>query len=52
MAFFRSPLLRRIIYVIAFGLAVARFASSRSHSEPLIVGDPPATADELRIEVR
>jgi hypothetical protein len=40
MTFFRSPILRRIAYVIAFGLAVARFAAARSHSEPLIFDDP------------
>jgi hypothetical protein len=40
MAFLRSPLLRRIIYVIAFGLALLRFAGTRSHSEPLTLNDP------------
>jgi hypothetical protein len=34
MAFFRSPLLRRIIYAVAIALALVRFAT-RSHSEPL-----------------
>lgn len=39
MAFFRSATLRRIIYAVAFGLALMRFAT-RSHSEPLPVDDP------------
>jgi hypothetical protein len=39
MTFFRSPLLRRIVYVIAAGLALVRFAN-RSHSEPLPIDDP------------
>jgi hypothetical protein len=37
MQFFRSPLLRRIIYAVA--IALARFAT-RSHSEPLSADDP------------
>jgi hypothetical protein len=44
MAFFRSPLLRRIIYIVAFGLALMRFAANRSHSEPLIVDQPTSMA--------
>ena len=40
MQFFRSPLVRRIIYAVAIGLAVVRFATTRSHSEPLWVDDP------------
>ncbi len=39
MAFFRSPLLRRIIYAIVFGLALLRL-TARSHSESLPIGDP------------
>jgi hypothetical protein len=39
MNFFRSPTLRRIIYAVAFGLALLRFAATRSHSEPLPVDD-------------
>jgi hypothetical protein len=39
MTFLRSPWLRRIIYVIAAGLALVRFAN-RSHSEPLPIDDP------------
>jgi hypothetical protein len=39
MDFFRSPLLRRVLYVIAAGLALMRFAS-RSHSGPLPIHDP------------
>ena len=48
MAFFRSPLLRRIIYIVAFGLALMRFAANRSHSEPLTATEPPpiATAEQ------
>src|SRR5258707_835920 len=34
MDFFRSPLLRRILYAIAFGLALVRFVH-RAHSEPM-----------------
>lgn len=41
MDFFRSPLLRRILYVIAAALALVRFAT-RSHSEPLPVDNPLA----------
>jgi len=44
MAFFRSPLLRRIIYVIAACLALARFAGTRSHSEPLTLDYPEPKA--------
>jgi hypothetical protein len=40
MAFFRSPILRRVIYAVALGLALMRFAATRSHSEPLVLGDP------------
>jgi hypothetical protein len=43
MAFFRSPLLRRIIYAVAIALALARFAT-RSHSEPLPADSPPPIA--------
>lgn len=34
MSFFRSAAVRRIIYAIAIGLALVRFAN-RAHSEPL-----------------
>ena len=34
MSFFRSPLLRRIIYALAAALALVRFAN-RSHAEPI-----------------
>lgn len=34
MSFFRSPLLRRVFYAIAIGLALVRLAT-RAHSEPL-----------------
>jgi hypothetical protein len=43
MAFFRSPLLRRIIYAVAIALALVRFAT-RSHSEPLAADGPPPIA--------
>ena len=39
MQFFRSALLRRIIYAVAIALALVRFATTRSHSEPLPVDD-------------
>jgi hypothetical protein len=39
MDFFRSALLRRIIYAIAIALALTRL-SSRSHSEPLSPAEP------------
>lgn len=39
MTFFRSAALRRIIYAVAFGLVLMRFAT-RSHSETLPVDDP------------
>jgi hypothetical protein len=39
MQFFRSPLLRRIIYAIAIALALVRFATTRSHSQPFLVDD-------------
>jgi hypothetical protein len=39
MSFFRSALLRRIIYAIVLALALTRLAG-RSHSEPLQEGLP------------
>lgn len=49
MAFFRSPFFRRIIYAIAFALALTRFAG-RSHAETLPPDDParPAIAEAAR----
>jgi hypothetical protein len=40
MAFFRSALLRRIVYVIAFAIAVSRLAH-HAHSE-VLTADAPA----------
>jgi hypothetical protein len=47
MQFFRSPLLRRIIYAVVIALALTRFAT-RSHSEPLLADDrlPPAAIQQ------
>ncbi len=50
MALFRSAALRRIIYVIAFGLALTRFLS-HAHSEPRFADAPasvPAIVQPLR----
>jgi len=44
MQFFRSALLRRIIYAVAIALALLRFTATRSHSEPLPVDDPSPPA--------
>lgn len=44
MAFFRSPILRRVIYAIVFGLALVRL-STRSHSEPLPIDEPLQRAE-------
>ena len=39
MQFFRSALLRRIFYAVAIALALMRFTTTRSHSEPLPADD-------------
>ena len=48
MQFFRSPLLRRIIYAVAIALALTRFAT-RSHSEPLLAEDPLPHATQQHV---